>query len=796
MSYAQLNQSIGNFKSVKYENSEYWIEAENAVLRLSCYDNNIIRIRVSYNNLWDNHSYALIQTINDGIKFSLEENHTKMVFSTDSVKLEISKNPIRISFYNKKGQLLVEDDPSFGTSWLGEQMTTYKKLQKNEKFIGLGEKTGPLNRRGESYVNWNTDAYAYGNNTDPLYLSIPFYIGVHSGTQYGIFFDNSHKTYFNFGGSNDRFMSFTSEAGEMNYYLIAGNSVGEIIKNYTFLTGRIEMPPIWSLGFQQCKYSYYPESEVLRIAETFREKNFPLDLMYLDIHYMDGYKVFTWDKQKFPDPKRLTDKLKKKGVRLAVILDPGIKIEQGYPCYEEGKSQNLFIKYPDGTDYAGQVWPGWCHFPDFTNPKTRLWWGQSMKKTYIDNGVEGFWNDMNEIATWGQNLPNLIELDFEGQKASMRKGRNIYGLQMSKSTFEGTKALMNGNRPFVLTRAGYSGVQRYSAVWTGDNVSSDENMMLGIRLMNSMGLSGVPVVGTDIGGFTGGPSPQLFARWMSIGAFSPFSRAHVAIDQKDQEPWSFGKKVEEISRNYIQLRYKLLPYFYSLFHQAHTEGMPIQRSLAIDYTHDDRVYSYAFQNQFTLGKFLLVAPVESYKEYVKVLLPSADWYDFYNDTFYKGNEEIVTEAPLERLPVFVKGGSIIPMQSAVLSTMDMPKDTLYLHVYNGGNTVSNLVYYEDDGLTYEFKKGKFYKRNILLDNKAKKLVFEKVEGSFESKFKNIKVIFHGYDTISNLKVEKQKLSFMKPLPHFDPVGTGAEKEFSNVQTLLIPNKVEKIELNW
>lgn len=799
---AQPHRSLGSFTGIEKEPGGYVLNTNSGQLRLQAYSPTVIRVRASQTGAWDEFSYAVITSPDEKTNFNYTENAQALTFTTDSLTLIVGKSPVRLRFYDKKGRLLNEDEPAFGMGWLGEEATTYKKLQADEKFIGLGEKTGNLNRRGEGYTNWNTDNFGYGTNADPIYQSIPFYIGVHNGLQYGIFMDNSHKSHFNFGASTDRFSSFTAESGEMNYYFIGHSSVSKIIESYTQLTGRMEMPPLWSLGFQQCKYSYYPDKELLNVAQTFREKSIPADVLYLDIHYMEAYKVFTWHKERFPAPKTTIDQLKKLGFHLAVIIDPGIKVEKNYKAYEEGVKDSLFLTYPDKTNYTGMVWPGWCHFPDFTNPKTRAWWGQSFKSAYVDNGVEGFWNDMNEPATWGQRFPNLVEFNFEGKKGTHRRGHNLYGLQMSKATFEGTRALMNGKRPFILTRAGYAGIQRYSAVWTGDNVSTDDHMLAGIRLLNSMGLSGIAFTGMDVGGFTGNPSQNLFARWMSISAFTPFYRAHVAIDQKDQEPWAFGKKTEEISRNYVSLRYKLIPYLYSAFYEAASTGMPIQRSLALQHTHDGLVYDGKYQNQFYCGPAIMVAPVESHKDLVRAYLPGNDWYDLYNDKYYKGNEEIITACPIERLPVFVKGGSIVPMQSLVQNLSEQPSDTLNLHVYYGG-TGSTYTYYEDDGESYRHKDGQYYKRVIGLDMKGRKLTLKKAEGQLVSKFKTLKVVFHGFPSLAGLKASATALktateyvNFIKPLPHFDPVGTGAQPETAKVQTTIVTNSNDIISLVW
>ncbi|MFN5176655.1 MAG: TIM-barrel domain-containing protein, partial [Ignavibacteria bacterium] len=614
--------AIGTAESVQPTKHGVLFKSKEGTLQVTVYSPSIIKVHITKaGRIPDTLSYAQRQGLVPSSAFSAQDTPLAYRIETDSMAMIISKNPIRIRFISKSGILLNEDEPAFGTGWIGEEVTTYKRLIPDEKFIGMGEKTGGLNRRGEGFTHWNTDYFGYPTNADPIYMSTPFYIGLHetegAKVMYGIFMDNSYKSHFNFGASNDRFASFTAEDGDMTYYFIHHSTVSGIIESYTSITGRITLPPLWSLGFQQCRYSYYPDKEVLRVAETFREKNIPADVMYLDIHYMDKYKIFTWNKDRFPDPKGMISSLKQKGFNTAVIIDPGIKVEKGYAAYEEGAKDNLFLKYPDGTDYRGQVWPGWCHFPDFTNPKTRTWWGNSFK-SLVDVGIRGFWNDMNEPATWGQRFPDLVEFSFEGLNGTHRRGHNVYGLEMARATFEGTKELLKGERPFILTRAGFSGVQRYSAVWTGDNVSSDDHMMLGVRMLSSLGLVGVPYVGMDIGGFSGNPSKELFARWISIGAFAPLSRAHVCVDNKDQEPWSFGERVEDIARNYLNLRYMMLPYIYSSFYQAQQKGLPIWRSLAIEFPFDSKIYDGRYQHQFTIGKGLMIAPVHSTQEFTKV----------------------------------------------------------------------------------------------------------------------------------------------------------------------------------
>jgi alpha-glucosidase len=794
-----LSQSLAKLTSWKKEPTGIYGETAQHKFQVIFYTDSIARICMTQADGFENFSYAVIAQP-AAVNFEVIEHEHSLEIRTTQLVLHIEKDPVRFSFFNHKNELINTDDRAFGTSWSGDQVTTYKKLQDGERFIGLGEKTGPLNRRGQGYVNWNTDNFGYGSGSDPLYCTIPFYIGVHHKVAYGIFFDNTYKSFFNFGASNNRFASFSADAGEMNYYFISGENVGEIIKNYTHLTGRMEMPPLWSIGYQQCRYSYYPDKEVMGIARHFRDKDIPADAIVLDIHYMEKYKIFTWDEKNFSDPKKLLDELQSMGFKVVVMCDPGIKVEDGYKTFEDGRKNDVFIKYPDGTNYTGEVWPGWCNFPDFTNPKTRDWWKNQFKE-YVSLGVQGFWNDMNEIATWGNMIPENIEMDFEGHKASMRRGRNIYGFQMARSTYEGTKSLMKNRRPFNLTRSAYAGIQRYSAVWTGDNVAYDEHMLLGIRIVNSMGLSGVAFAGYDTGGFVGDANTKLFARWISIGALSPFFRGHSMINSRDSEPWSYGEEVEQICRNYIKFRYKLLPYIYSLFHEASTNGMPVQRSLAIDYTFDSKIYEGAYHNQYLFGPYILVAPVESNKDFVKVYLPEGDWYDLYNGKKYAGNTEVVQECPVHRLPVFIKSGAILPLQPARANTTEST-DLLTIHLYKDVNN-NAFTYYEDDGATFDYQQEKFAKRMIEYKALLNKLILQKTEGKYSSPIKNLEIIFHGFENISSVsvnntshKVDVAKNSFFTGLEKCDPIKDPEPAPSTNVFAVTLNYSPDEIIVQW
>lgn len=766
------NLHLGNVEH--WEKTDFGISGKttNGFFTITVFEHDTIRIQASQEEGYFSNPYSVV-TQPKHVGFSIEEFEETLVIKTKTIEVSINLNPFHLKFYDKSGKLLNEDDASFSISWLGTEVTNYKKLQPNEKFIGLGEKTGNLNRAGSAYTNWNTDYFAYGIGDDPLYMSIPFYLGIHNQAAYGIFFDNTHKSVFNFGASNNRFMYFSAEDGEIDYYFMHDDGVDKIISAYTKLTGRMEMPPMWSLGFQQCRYSYYPESEVLNLAQTFREKDMPADVIYLDIHHMEKYKVFTFDNEKFTDPKAMITRLKEKGFKVVVIMDPGIKTEESYAPFVEGLEKDLFVKYPDGEIYEGQVWPGWCAFPDFTKEETRTWWGEKMK-FYKDAGVDGYWTDMNEPATWGQHTPNLIDFHYEGELVSHRKARNVYGMQMAKAAKEGSELQAPNQRPFVLTRSGFAGIQRYAAAWTGDNTSSEEHMLAGVRLVNSLGLSGVAFSGYDIGGFAGEASKSLFARWMSIATFSPFYRAHSMINSNDAEPWSFGEEVEEISRHYMKLRYQMLPTLYSNFFKSTQTGLPIAKSLAIDYPYDARVYEDMYQNQYLFCDSLLIAPIESSKEITKVYLPEGDWYYFFNDQKYSGNQIIYIDTPLSYLPVFAKAGSIIAMQSTISHTEASHDGILRLHIYTGKNS-STYLHYEDDGFSKNYQQAEYFKREIKWDSEKQELQFGSADGNYESAFKEIQLYIHGIDKDSisigdqHIKGEKENLAFLGRLTAFDPL---------------------------
>ncbi len=798
MAQSNAVKSIGDVTDVQVQGQQLSLMAGVAHVQVSVYSPSVIRVRMDKQPLGKDMSFAVIAQPAK-VKANITQTDNDITITTDSLRMVIGKKPFHTTFYTLDNKVISEDESGLNTSWVNENVTTYKHMQQGEHFLGLGEKTGNLDRKGNGYTNWNSDTYGYRVDQDPIYSDIPFYIGVHHDLNYGIFMDNTYQSDFNFGASNNRFSSFGARGGEMNYYFIYHKRLADIIASYTTLTGRMKMPPLWSLGYQQNRYSYYPDTEVMRIAQTLREKKIPADGITLDIHYMDKYKVFTWDKQRFPDPVKMNAKLKDMGFKLTVIVDPGVKTEKGYGVFERGLKNDIFIKYSDSTNYTGEVWPGWCYFPDFTGNKARQWWQTEIKK-YADDGISGIWNDMNEISTWGQKMPDNVIFNYEGQMASHLQARNVYGLNMARASYEGFRKALN-KRPFILTRSGYAGLQRYTAIWTGDNRAEDDHMLMGVRLLTSLGMSGVAFSAMDIGGFTGNPTVPLYTRWMQIGAFTPYFRNHTGVNTKSAEPWAFGEEALEIVRNYIDLRYRLMPYLYSSFYEATQTGMPVMRSLAIDHTADEKVYTAKFQNQYLFGNSFMVAPFASTDTYGTVYLPEGRWYDLYTDEAFAGKQEKIFPLTISKLPVFVKESSIIPMQSLVQSTAEKPTDTLTLHVYKGDRN-NSFVYYEDDGESYNYENGAYYKRTMTYNATKKQITLGQVDGSVTSKFKHIKLMLHGFDGTSikvngkSARSAQEFSSVLTPISKFDPTGTANSAEGKNVQTLLIDNGSKAITLNY
>ena len=676
---------LGSYRGHQGQKSGVTVETTNRTLALSFYQGGVVKVQIGEAKA---PSYLELSELSP-VSVKTRETAHKIIVEFPGGRAEIAKNPVRFSLLREDGSVALADDPGFGHGWDGKEVRVWKTLNEDHRFFGLGEKTGDVDKRGRFFTNWNADTPAYRNDTDPLYCGIPFFSGISQGKAFGIFFPNSYRSTFNLGAGNKRLFSFGAEDGDLVYYAFTGPSMKEVIRQYTQLTGRMPLPPKWALGYQQCRWSYSPEYEVRDIAKEFRQRRIPADVLYFDIHYMDAYKVFTWHPQRFPNPTQLLSDLQRQGFKAVTIIDPGVKVEKGYPAYEEGVAQGHFLKFLDGELFQGQVWPGWCHFPDFRKAATRAWWG-AKNAALREMGVDGFWNDMNEPALWGKEMPFTVE--------GIKSLHNVFGLLMARATYEG---LIKDNpelRPFIVTRAGWAGIQRFAAVWTGDNSASYDDLALSVRTNIGLGLSGVPFVGCDVGGFVGRPDPELYVRWMQAAALSPFMRSHTVQDTPDQEPWSFGEETERRCREAIELRYKLMPYLYSELHRACRTGLPMYRPVWLEFPADRTAYQNDYQHQFMLGDSLLAAPVlRQGQRFQKVYLPQGKWFEPTGGKVYQGGSTVLVEASLDQLPLFYRAGSLVPTREVQQFVDQSPLETLELTVVPGADGRYEMI--TDDGVT-------------------------------------------------------------------------------------------------
>jgi len=805
-------QTIGEI--LAYQKTPHGVEGKTAEgsFAVSVYSENVIRLQVSLKARLKSFSYALTDnSIPPFADFSVEESGGKLAVRTARLTLEMDTSPwLRATFRDAGGFVLTEDirGPGLGTTFSGERVAIYEKLQPEERFVGLGEELGNLDRRGTVVTLRNTDNYRYDDPRIPMYVSIPFFLGLHDQRMYGIFFNNSYRAVFNFGASNNRFASYTFDGGDRDEFFIHDESIAKILEHYTLLTGRMPLPPRWSLGYQQSRCSYFPEDQVMFIARTFRDKKIPLDGIVLDADYLKDYEPFRIDTSRFPDMGAMAAKLRAMNIELTASVNPGIKIDETYPAYRGGLEEDVFLKYRDGEAYVADIYPNTNVFPDFTDPKARAWWTDNMK-VYQDVGINGYWNDMNEPAIDGQAMPENVVFDFDGHGGTTAEAHNYYGMLMARSSFESFRKYAGNKRPFVLSRSGFAGIQRYAAVWSGDNQAKDEHILLGTLLNTQMGLAGVSFTGPDLGGYIGDGNKELYKRWVEVGVFSPYLRNHREQFAAANEPWAYGEEAEALSKTYIGLRYRMLPYLYSKFHESSVTGIPVSRCLCLDSPFDARIYEVKNQYEFLFGDALLVNPMTSQQRSKTTYLPAGEWYDLFSDQRIAGAGEFGSEYPTWRIPVFVKASSILPLQGAVQSTRDDPGDTLFVHIYNGSKS-NTFAYYEDDGSTLDYQRGDYYFRQITFDPFQRRLAFGKPEGKYPSRFKKIELVLHGFEKEGNflcdgksVTVREETRPIVDPLDELEPLYFDKaqfrglrEKERMKPQKTVIVENADEIMISW
>ncbi|MFP2995076.1 glycoside hydrolase family 31 protein [Spongiivirga sp. MCCC 1A20706] len=747
-----------------------FITKNGVALQVTVLRDSVLRFRYATTGIFGNDfSYAITKYASRGYnKLEIDETDDHYIITTAKLICKIDKTNLKKTIYDAADNTLISED-ELGFHWeesyqYGGDIVKMSKISPDgESFYGLGDKPVHINLKGKRFENWVTDSYAYGKDTDPIYKTIPFYIGLHHKKAYGIFFDNTFRSFFDFAHERRHVTSFWAQGGEMNYYFIYGPQMSDVVANYTDLTGKPhQLPPLWALGYHQCKWSYYPESKVRDIAAKFRELQIPCDALYLDIDYMDGFRCFTWDNERFPDPKKMVKELEDDGFKTVVIIDPGIKIDMNYDVFKEALDKDYFCKRADGPYMKGKVWPGECYFPDFTNPEVREWWSDLYKELIEDIGVRGVWNDMNEPAVMevpGKTFPDDVRHNYDGNPCSHRKAHNVYGMQMARATYQGLKKFAYPKRPFAITRAAYSGTQRYTSSWTGDNVATWEHLWIANIQAQRMAMSGFSFVGSDIGGFAEQPTGELYTRWIQLGAFHPFFRTHSSGDHGDQEPWSFDEDVTDIVRKFIEIRYQLLPYLYTSFWQYADEGTPMLKSLVL-YDQDDP-HTHFRTDEFVVGDHILVCPIqEPNAKGRRMYIPRGKWYNFWNDEITHGGKEQWVDADIDKMPIFIKAGAIIPKYPVQQYVGEKEIDQLTLDVfYKEGK--ENSTVFEDAHDGYDYIKGRYSLRNFKLTGKPNELIIQQYKsGKYITPYNTFKIELHGLPfKIFKIQIDNEEALF-------------------------------------
>ncbi|MHB8596345.1 MAG: glycoside hydrolase family 31 protein [Ktedonobacteraceae bacterium] len=630
-------------------------------------------------------------------------------------------------------EVYVQLDPYLrGFSFADYALRLTLPLNSDDNFYGFGEHTGAMNKRGQKLSLWNWDPErGHGPQTDKMYTAIPFYLGISTttGQAQGLLVDHTGNVEMDMGNTNPSEIQITVQGDSLVVYFFAGPTPADVLRQYTDLTGRMPLPPRWALGHHQGRWSYYTEQQVREIAAQFRERNHPCESLWLDIDHMDNYRTFTWNSHAFPNPAKLNADMLERGFHLIPVINPGIKTDKDYFVYEQGLEHGYLCRKQGGDLFMGTGWPDDCNFADYSRSDVRKWWGD-LFQGFLAQGLAGSWNDMNEPSQatmeekkYHKPLKKTFDEDVlhlgggeqitgpDGPPVSHQFFHNAYGLQMARAMREGTQHFAPDKRPFVISRSGTAGIQRYAAMWTGDNSSWWEHISLGLRMCLNLGISGLPFAGTDIGGFWEDCNGELLVRFAQMGAFLPFYWNHNATHEVPQEPWAFGEPYESAYRTTIEQRYRLLPYLYNLFHEASINGSPIIRPLYYHYPQDPLVY--IVEDAYLIGETLLSAPIHIQGATNRqVYLPQGTWIHYWDNKQYEGGRAYEIEAPLAQWPLFVRSNSILPGGPVMQYTGQLPTDPLTVACYMTGDEQTSYTLYEDDGSSLAYQRGEFAQTKV------------------------------------------------------------------------------------
>jgi alpha-glucosidase len=750
-------------------------EVQGELLRIDLVREDLLRVKISRGRVFDEApTFAVcVDPLSEQVELTFERGDGVVRLRTAALVVSLGLDPFRLDVHRSDGSPVLETaQDADGRYWtyatLNDAFTFRRRCRQEDAIYGLGEKTGHHNRKGRDFTLWNTDVlspYATREFTegkpdddprskrtstefDPYYVSIPFFYhqSYPRGTMAASFVDNGYRGNYEFSHSEEYRVHFGG--GQYTEYIFAGSGMPEILSAYTWLTGRIAPPPVWALGYHQCRWFRYTQKDVERIAGRHRENQVPCDAIWLDIEYMDGYRVFTWNTEAFPNVEGMLQRLHDIGFRVITIVDPGVKYDPGYWVFDQARQRDVLCKTEGGDIYIGQVWPGETAFPDFVTEEARTWWGE-LNAAHVQSGLAGIWNDMNEPAT-GIVPPTAMR--FGKGQYSHERYHNQYALLMAMGTTAGLLQAMPDKRTFVLSRAGFAGIQRYAANWMGDNLSRWDHLWLSVPMGMGFGISGQAFVGADIGGFAGNSNAELFLRWMQYGALTPFYRNHSELGNVDQYAWAWGDVVLDLVREAVRLRYRLLPYIYATFVRSAETGAPVQRPLVFDYQYDPTVRD--LDDEYLFGPDLLVAPVFGPGITARqVYIPEGSWYDWHSDALVGGKRYVHTATPMEHIPVYARGGAVIPMwPEAPPSTAGYHPSAIELHLFI---PVANGTYHsllqEDDGLTLASQNGACYRTEFALTRAGNRVTLRaSVDGDGYPEFARtaFHMIVHGAPPVS------------------------------------------------
>ena len=717
---------LGNYTSHSVTGKTITIFTDTSSLKFIFYKPDIVRVDFYPSSLTlIDSSFIVIQDTSEIVSYSVDDFSDRIEITTQSIQIICKKFPVRISIKNSSGELLLTEPSEGGIAANGNERILNFVLDNNDNFYGTGERGTELNKRGQSFSSFNTQIVGYSSPLETMNINVPFLANTKG---YAIYFDNTYPGYYDLGETNSTRFNYNVNDGEMSYYFIAGEKIPEQLEKYTWLTGRQPLPPKWAFGFIQSKYGYRNESDARSLVQTMRQKQIPCDAVILDLYWFENMGDISWDFVDWPNPFLMMQDFLDDGMKTIVITEP----------YIVEHSSNYFTAlYNDYFTFDTQgnpvIIPDWwacsCNagLLDLTNPAAKNWWWNK-HPTFWGNELAGIWTDLGEPENHPETMNHIL--------GNRDKVHNIYNFLWSQLLFEGINQIRPNKRVFNLTRSGFAGSQRYGIIpWSGDVAKDFGGLKVQLPMLLNMGMSGFGYHNSDIGGFCCGfTTPELYVRWMQYGTFCPITRAH-GYDAQPTEPWGYGPEAEAISKKYISLRYQLLPYIYTMAYENYLTGMPLARPLFFEYPELQFLYNYS--DEYFWGDNFLVAPVvDEGVTYKNVFIPEGDWVDFFMDVVYQGPQNFVLEVPLEKLPLFVKRGSIIPMLPVMNYTDEFPADTLILVIYPGEGIESMFSLYEDDGVSLGYQSGSFalteFRQNIIMDDELNLFIHPSI-GNYNGK---------------------------------------------------------------